>query len=552
MIKLNEKKKNDLILQAQQLRETIVASVKENGGHLAGNLGVTELTLALHTLFQFPIDKILFDVGHQSYVHKILSGRSLQNLRQMQGVSGFNDPCESEFDSFIAGHSGNSISAALGICAARDIKKENFAVLVVIGDASITNGLALESLFSKKQKPDNFIVILNDNAMSISPNTSALQNMSIAEREIFFKSCGFDYIEGGDGHDFDNLFTVLQRAKANTKATFIHLKTVKGKGLAKAEENACIYHSVQKQLKNAENDFSLAIATALEEIAQRNKDIVVLTPAMQYGLALENFFKKYPDRAYDVGICESHAFTMAAGMAKGGLKPVVCTYSTFLQRAYDQLIHDICIQNLPVVICLDRAGFVGGDGKTHQGMFDIPAMRAIPNLQIYTPKDCIEGKLILEYALEQNSPVVLRYPNAKTLNFERQTPIDSEHLWEVLQEGTEEICLLANGARAVERAMQVAKQLPQVMVVNARTIKPLDETLLKRIENKEIFTIEESYFAGGFGSCILEYYSKNKKQVHLESIAVDELFIDHGQIDEQAKIAQISVDAIYNRLIKSR
>lgn len=551
MIKLNEKKKNDLILQARQLREQILQSVKKNGGHLAGNLGVTELTIALHELFQFPTDKLLFDVGHQSYAHKILSGRSLQNLRQMQGVSGFNDPLESEFDSFIAGHSGNSISAALGICAARDIKKEQFTVVVVIGDASITNGLALESLFSNKQKPNHFIVILNDNDMSISPNTSALQQMSNTEREIFFKSCGFEYLQGGDGHDFENLFSVLERAKENTKATFIHLKTVKGKGLVEAEKNACIYHSLQKEFKNAENDFSLAIATALENIAQENKDIVVLTPAMQYGLALEKFFKKYPERAYDVGICESHAFTMAAGMAKGGLKPIVCTYSTFLQRAYDQLIHDICIQNLPVVICLDRAGFVGGDGKTHQGMFDIPAMRAIPNLQIYAPKDCKEGELLLQYALQQNGPVVLRYPNAKIENLKRQTPIDKEHLWEVLQEGTADICLVANGARAVHRAMEVAKQMPQVMVVNARTIQPLDEVILKKIEKKYIVTIEESYFAGGFGSCIAEYYSKNKRAVQMESIAVEDMFIDHGQIEEQAEVAKISVNAIYNRL-KSR
>ena len=439
MIKLNDKKYSDLVEHAKQIRKEIVESVKQNGGHLAGNLGVVELTLTLHKLFEFPKDKLIFDVGHQSYVHKILTGRNLQNLRQNGGVSGFNDPNESEYDAFIAGHSGNSLSAALGLCTARDLKGENYTVVVIIGDASITNGLALESLFSNKIKPNNLIVILNDNDMSISDNKSGLQAMTSAEKEGIFTSCGFDYIDGGDGHDFKNLFTVLQKAKQNKKATFIRLKTTKGKGIDIAEKNPCEYHSLQKNLQPAENDFSVAMANAIEKVVEKNSDVVLLTPAMQYGLALDRIFERYPTRSFDVGICESHAFTMAAGLARGGLKPIVCTYSTFLQRAYDQLIHDICLQNLPVIICLDRAGFVGGDGKTHQGLFDIPAMRAIPNLQIYAPKDCEEGEQMLQFALTQNCPVVLRYPNAKAKAFHKESTFDSENIWQILHKGGSDI-----------------------------------------------------------------------------------------------------------------
>ena len=552
MIILNEKKYNDLVQQAQQIRNEIVESVKQNGGHLAGNLGVVELTIALHELFDFPIDKLIFDVGHQSYVHKILTGRNLQNLRQTDGVSGFNDPNESEYDAFIAGHSGNSLSAALGLCTARDLKGENFIVVVVIGDASITNGLALESLFSNREKPKNFIVILNDNDMSISENKSGLQAMTSAEKEDIFKSCGFDYIDGGDGHDFKNLYTVLEKAKQNQKATFIRLKTTKGKGIAIAEKNPCEYHSLQKNMKPAENDFSVAMANAIEKIVEKNSDVVLITPAMQYGLALDRIFEKYPRRSFDVGICESHAFTMAAGMAKGGLRPIVCTYSTFLQRAYDQLIHDICLQKLPVIICLDRAGFVGGDGKTHQGVFDIPAMRAIPNLQIYTPKDCAEGEQMIEFALTQNCPVVLRYPNAKAKAFHQESAFDRENLWQILHKGSSDIYLLANGARAVTRAMEVAEKMPDITVINARTIKPLDENLLNTIQNKRLFTIEEGYLSCGFGSSIAEYYNKKKMAVNLEIIAMDEQFIDHGQIEEQAKLAKISTQDILDRIAKSR
>ena len=553
MIKSNNKKNNnDLMQQAQQLRMEIIESVKQNGGHLAGNLGVVELTIALHELFNFPIDKIIFDVGHQSYVHKILTGRNLKNLRQTDGISGFNDPNESIYDAFIAGHSGNSLSAGLGLCFARDLKGENFKVIIIIGDASITNGLALESLFSNKVKPENLIVILNDNDMSISENKSTLQKMKREEKEVLFTSCGFEYIDGGDGHNFENLFTILQKAKDNKKATFIHLKTVKGKGFDIAEDSPCCYHSLQKNLQPAENDFSVSMAKSIEKIAEENEDVVVITPAMQYGLALDDFFKKYPKRSIDVGICESHAFTMAAGMARGGLRPIVCTYSTFLQRAYDQLIHDICLQNLPVVICLDRAGFVGGDGKTHQGVFDIPAMRVIPNLQIYTPKDCREGEQMLQFALKQNCPVVLRYPNAKVVNFHHESSINTENLWEILYSGKSDICLLANGARAVTRAMQVKEKMPDITVINARTIKPLDEKLLKSIQNKRIFTVEEGYLSAGFGSSIAEFYCVNDIPVELDIIAMDEKFIDHGLIEEQAKIAKISTQDILDRIEKSR
>ncbi len=552
MIKLNSEKNSALIQQALQLRTEIIESVKQNGGHLAGNLGVVELTIMLHQLFNFPIDKIIFDVGHQSYVHKILTGRNLKDLRQTNGVSGFNDPQESIYDSFIAGHSGNSLSAGLGLCYARDLKGENFKIIVVIGDASITNGLALESLFSHREKPENFLVILNDNDMSISENKSTLQSMQSAEKKALFTSCGFEYIDGGDGHDFENLYKILQKAKKKTKATFIHLKTRKGKGLDFAEKNPCNYHSLQKDLQPAQNDFSEAMAKSIEKIAAKNKDIVVITPAMQYGLALDEFFYRYPTRSMDVGICESHAFTMAAGMAKGGLRPIICTYSTFLQRAYDQLIHDICIQNLPVIICLDRAGFVGGDGKTHQGLFDIPAMRTIPHLQIYTPKDCREGELMLQFAIKQNCPVVLRYPNAKAVNFHQESSIEMENLWEILHSGQSDIVLLANGARAVARAMQVQKKIPDITIVNARTIKPLDEKLLKNIQNKRIFTIEEGYLSAGFGSCIAEFYIVQRMQVQLEIIAMDERFIDHGSIEEQAKIAKISTEDILKRIEKSR
>ena len=572
---------------AKQIRDELVARVKENGGHLSANLGVVELTLALHAVFDFPQDKLIFDVGHQSYVHKLITGRDLGALRQKGGTGGFPDPEESEYDAFIAGHSGTSIAAGIGLCNARDLLGENYKVISLIGDASLGNGTALEAVFSSETKPKNFVVVLNDNGMSISKNQSALyrslSKMTAKKRyrkvnsflgktfketgafgrklrkfkyflkgwlnkNDFFERCGFKYIGPVDGHDLHELMAVLSNIRKMDEPVFLHAVTRKGKGYTPAEEDPERFHGTAKNFAAGENSFSTALGRLLCGLAEREKRIVAVTAAMKDGVGLSEFSQKFPDRCFDAGICEEYAVTMAAGMAKGGLLPVVCIYSTFLQRAFDQIAHDVCLQNLPVIFCVDRAGFVGADGKTHQGLLDEAFLRSVPNLRIFAPKDCAELADVFGFALEKGGPCAIRYPNGYAPNLGGTQEISDYYLWETLSDG-DGVVVLASGARAVARALD-AKRLSgeNCMVVNCRTVKPLDERLLREVSHRKIIAFEEGYLAGGFGSAVAEFYASCAQPVKLKIIGAENKFIPHAAAAQQAEDCRLTAQDLARKI----
>ena len=565
---------------AAQLRERLVAAVRENGGHLASNLGTVELTLALHKVFDFPQDRLIFDVGHQSYAHKLLTGRDLTHIRRKGGASGFPDPEESEYDAFIAGHSGTSIAAGIGLCNARDAYGDRYKVISLIGDASLGNGLALEAVFSSEEKPKNFLVVLNDNGMSIDKNNSALYHaLSKAStkkgyrafnervgrtfketgafgkklrkmkysikgwlnKNDFFERCGFKYVGPVDGHDLCELVNMLESIKNIEQPVLLHVITVKGKGFEAAEEDPARFHGVGQNFVGSNNSFAVALGRVLCARAQQDASLVAVTAAMTDGVGLSEFAAAYPHRLFDVGICGEYAVTMAAGMAKGGLSPVVCLYSTFLQRAYDQIVHDVCLQNLPVLFCIDRAGFVGADGKTHQGLQELSALRAIPNLKIFAPKDCSELVDIFDYARAQHGPVAIRYPNGYAANLGSRMRISDATLWEVLTEG-DGVVVLASGARAVARALDARRVsgLTDVKVVNCRSIKPLDEKMLDRYASCKILTFEEGYVAGGFGAAVAEYYAQKGETVQLQIVGAPDRFVGHANAQEQAEDSRLT------------
>lgn len=574
---------------ASETREKIISAVKQNGGHLSSNLGVVELTVALHKVFDFPVDKLLFDVGHQSYAHKILSGRAekFSTIRLKDGLSGFSDPSESEYDAFIAGHSGNSIAAALGLCHARDKRGGNEKIICVIGDASLSNGLALEAMFSSEYKPKNLIVILNDNGMSIGKNSSALYSaiskitarkryrtfdtfvkkvfkdtnafgrcLRRVKRNIkrnlnknsFFERCGFKYIGALDGHNLEELITVLSDLKHYDRPVFLHIATRKGQGLEIAEKDPSLYHGIGANLKVSENTFAENVSDTLIKAAEKDDEIVAVCAAMRDGVGLFEFSQKFPNRFFDAGIGEGYAVTMAAGMAKGGLKPVVCIYSTFLQRAYDNIVHDVCIQNLPVIFMVDRAGLTGSDGKTHQGMFDVSFLRSIPNLKVFSPKDVKEMSAMFNYALKLSCPVAIRYPNGKIENTDIDDYDFENNLWQELEKG-DEIFVLASGARAVSRALSARKNSDiEFGVINARTISPLDTALLDKLSNKKLITFEEGYVFGGFGSAVAEYYAQKGVSVNLKIVGAPSTFISHAKAEEQAAILGISETDLLNEV----
>lgn len=460
--KLNLKEKEQL---ATEIRQKVINTVSITGGHLASNLGVTELTIALHSVFNTPKDKIVWDVGHQTYVHKILTGRKdkLDTLRQLGGISGFPKIKESEYDSFDTGHSSTSISVALGMARARDIKKQDNNVIAVIGDGALTGGMALEALNDAGNSKTKLIVILNDNEMSISKNVGGISQfltkmrtrkfykksnnsirkalektpkigtpiIRLARRikyslkqlflpNMFFEDLGFKYLGPIDGHDIERIEWILKLAKKEQEPVLVHVITKKGKGYKPAEENPDKFHATGsfeietgKPKKEKKKDYSVVFGEKLVQLAKNNEKIVAITAAMTDGTGLKEFKEKYPNRFFDVGIAEQHAVSLAAGMAKEGLKPIVPIYSSFYQRAYDQVIHDICIERLPVVLCVDRAGIVGNDGETHQGLLDLAFFNIVPNLTIMAPKDFEELEDMLEYAVNLNSPVIIRYPRGR-------------------------------------------------------------------------------------------------------------------------------------------
>jgi len=582
---LTEEEKKKL---ANDIREYLIQIVSKTGGHLASNLGIVELTIALHSSFNLPQDKLIWDVGHQCYVHKILTGRKeeLKTLRQKDGLSGFPKAKESIYDHFDTGHSSTSISAGLGMARARDIKKENYHVVAVIGDGALTGGMALEALNDAGNSKTNFIVILNDNEMSISKNVGGISSFltrlrtrkcykksnfivkkwlekipkvgnflirkvrrmkqmikPIFIKNMFFEDIGYTYLGPVDGHDIEKLEDILTRAKQVEGPVLVHVITKKGKGYTPAEENPDKFHGVSsfdiqtgKSCKIKGKDYSSVFGETLVEMAKKDKKIVAITAAMKDGTGLTAFKEAYPERFFDVGIAEQHALTMCAGMAKAGLKPVVSIYSSFYQRAYDQIIHDICLQKLPVVMCIDRAGIVGNDGETHQGLYDMAFLRSVPNLTIMAPKDFKELKKMLQYAIQLNKPVAIRYPRGgeSSGSFQKEAPI-KQATAEILQEG-EDITIVAIG-KMVAYAQKIAENLKkeniEAQVINARFLKPFDKQILQHIQKrKKVVTIEDGCLVGGLASEIAEQTTKLKDPIQVLSFGYPDAFIEHGSVAE--------------------
>lgn len=581
--KLSKQEKTEL---AEEIRKYILEVVSENGGHLASNLGVVELTIALHSVFDMSKDKIIWDVGHQSYVHKILTGRKeqLKTLRKLDGIAGFPKTNECEADCFNTGHSSTSISAALGMARARDIKKENNSVIAVIGDGALTGGMAFEALNDAGCNKTKLTVILNDNEMSISKNTGGLSMMlskirtrksytkpNISAKKVilkipvvgkpvvkivqkfkgsikqlvipkmFLEDIGFRYLGPVDGHNEAELERMLNITKQLDGPVLLHVITKKGKGYKIAEENPDKFHATGpfeidtgKSKKKKSKDYSKVLGDKLVELAQNDDKIVAITAAMKDGTGLTEFANKFPDRFFDVGIAEQHALCMAAGMAKEGMKPVVPIYSSFYQRGYDQVIHDIAIQKLPVVMCVDRAGIVGADGETHQGLLDMAFFRIVPNLTIMAPKDFVEFENMIEFAIKLGKPVVIRYPRGgeDKYKFNKEEKIELGKA-ETLTYG-KNATIIAIG-KTVSKAVKIAEKLEKVEVINARFLKPLDVEKIKEsiTKTKNVIVIEDGTSVGGLTTAIKELIvDENLKNIKFKSFAYPDKFIEHGSVEE--------------------
>lgn len=548
---------------AADIRAFLITSTSKSGGHIGPNLGVVELTIALHYSFNSPKDKFIWDVGHQSYVHKILTGRANQfgTLREHGGLDGFPKRKESIHDVFETGHSSTSLSAAAGMVIARDIKKEDFYVIPIIGDGALTGGMALEALNHIGDMGKDMIVILNDNDMSIAPNVGAIHNIlgklrtSDTSKQTktnvdgaFFEELGFMYLGSIDGHDIEEVITNLELAKRAKGPVLLHIVTKKGKGYQPAElDSRGTWHgtgpykvetgSFIKPAKRAAS-WSSVISNELIRLAEMDERIVAITPAMPVGSKLEKFAKAFPERFFDVGIAEQHATTMAAGLATQGMKPFLAIYSTFLQRAYDQLVHDVCRQKLNVVIGIDRAGLVGADGETHQGIFDISFLNSIPNMTISMPKDEVEARQLMDTAFSYNDgPFAIRYPRGEATGVQ---VVESNTLipigqWETIIQPLDAVILTFGPT--IELALKAAEQLEiegyRVGVINARYIKPLDEALLHQILKQKIpiLTVEESLLKGGFGANVLEFIEANNyRDVIMHRIGLPDEFISHGSV----------------------
>lgn len=600
---IKEKEKQEL---ASEIREEIINTVSKTGGHLASNLGVVELTIALHSVFNMPEDKIVWDVGHQTYVHKMLTGRrnEMSTLRQLNGIAGFPKAKESEYDSFDTGHSSTSISAALGMARARDLEGKDNHVIAVIGDGALTGGMALEALDDAGNSKTRLIVILNDNEMSISKNVGGISRfltrirtkrfyrksnnsvrkllekvpkvgpfiIRLARRmkysikqlmipNMFFEDLGFKYLGPVDGHDIERVEWILKLAKKEKEPVVVHIVTKKGKGYKPAEENPDRFHatsSFEKEtgnlLKPKETDYSEVFGNTLVSLAKENEKIVAITAAMTDGTGLTKFKQTFPTRFFDVGIAEQHALGLAAGMAKEGFIPVVPIYSSFYQRAFDQVIHDICLQNLPVVMCVDRAGIVGQDGETHQGIFDLSFFAMIPNITVMAPKDFKELEAMLTFAVTLNKPVVIRYPRGQEAK-EKMEKQDSMQLGkaEILKAGND-ITVLTIG-RMAEKGMQIAKELEKkgksAEVINCRFVKPLDEeTILASIQKtKRVITIEDNTLVGGFASQIEALLFKHPiEAVKIKTFGWQDSFIPHGKVEELEKLYGLDVESILSKI----
>ena len=598
----------ELYAFAEEIRNFLIEKVSKTGGHLASNLGVVELTLSLYNVFDLDKDKVIWDVGHQSYVHKILTARKdkFDTLRSFGGLSGFPKREESKYDVFETGHSSTSISAAIGMARARDLKGDDYDVVTVIGDGALTGGMAFEALNDVGFRKTKMIIVLNDNQMSISKNVgglskylselridptynrikkeinstlrkipsvgngmvSSIQKLKNGIKQVIvpgmlFEHMGIKYLGPIDGHDIKEVSKVLKLAKNIDGPVIMHVITKKGKGYKFAEKEPHKFHGVGpfncsngELCSNSNECYSDAFGEQIVDLAKENKNIVAITAAMPEGTGLEKFSKEFANRFFDVGIAEQHAVTMAAGMATQGLKPIFAVYSTFLQRAYDQILHDVCLQKLPVIFAIDRAGIVGADGETHQGIFDLSYLSHIPNMTIMAPKCVSELKSMLAFAVKQDYPIAIRYPRGGDNCNVKMSAIESfkRGKWEVLLHGGK-IALIATG-KMVQNAILVREKLSNLgidaTVINACFIKPIDRLLISELVDKKysIVTIEDNVIHGGMGSLVLEYINTLDVKARIINLGFKDEFIPHGSVDILYKLHKLDVDGIFESILK--
>ena len=593
---------------ADEIRQFLIENISKTGGHLASNLGVVELTMALHLVFNLPQDKLIWDVGHQAYTHKILTGRKNQfdQLRKFGGMSGFPKRNESHYDAFDTGHSSTSISAGLGYVSARDIKKEHYSVISVIGDGALTGGMAYEAMNNAARLKSNFIIVLNDNNMSISENVGGMsdylgrlrtndayqelkQGVSDTLKKIpvygdrvvrrikktksgikqlfipgmWFEEMGLTYLGPIDGHDIGRLVRAFKEARKVNGPVLLHILTQKGRGYAPAERHPARFHGAEPfdiatglpLHKRTKANYTDVFATVMRKMGERQENLVAITAAMPDGTGLKRFKNVFPERFFDVGIAEGHAVTFAAGLAAGGMRPIFAVYSSFLQRAYDQVLHDVCIQNLPVVFAIDRAGLVGSDGETHQGIFDLSYLSSIPNMHIMAPKNKWELSDMLKYAVEFDGPIALRYPRGEAYDGlkEYRRPIEygkSEVIYE-----EEDIALLAVG-NMVKIAEQVRKNLKEIgyscTLVNARFVKPIDTEVLDMLsaDHKLLVTMEENVRSGGYGEKVMDYVVEQELPVKLLNISLPDEYVEHGNVALLYEEVGIDAQTVTKRIIE--
>ncbi|MEF9941491.1 MAG: 1-deoxy-D-xylulose-5-phosphate synthase [Lachnospiraceae bacterium] len=598
---------SELMLLADEIRKFLIDKISKTGGHLASNLGVVELTMAMHLAFDLPNDKMIWDVGHQSYTHKLLTGRKegFNDLRKYGGMSGFPKRKESACDAFDTGHSSTSISAGLGYVEAREILEQKHSVISVIGDGSLTGGMAYEALNNAAHLKSNFIIVLNDNNMSISENVGGMskylgrlrtahayqglkkeveqklrcipilgEHMVSGIRKtkssikqffvpgMFFEDMGITYLGPVDGHNTKKMYQIFKEAKKLNNAVLVHVITKKGKGYAPAEQEPSRFHGTgpfnirtgESLTQTSVDSYTDIFGKVLCDAGEKNPKIVAITAAMADGTGLNAFKQRFPKRFFDVGIAEEHGVTFAAGLAAAGLKPVFAVYSSFLQRGYDQMIHDVCLQNLSVVFAIDRAGLVGSDGETHQGLFDLSYLGNIPNMTVLSPKNRWELADMLRFSLEFDGPIALRYPRGSAYEGykEYRTPIvygKSEILYE-----EEEIVILAVG-HMLETASQVRKQLKETgyscSLVNARFVKPIDEELLQQLANDHCLyvTLEENVQIGGFGERVAEYVSRRHISAEVLTLAIPDEYVEHGNVELLRKEVLLDTETITKRII---
>ena len=599
--------KEDLPQLAGEIREFLIQKISENGGHLGSNLGVVELTMALHLSFHLPEDKMIWDVGHQSYTHKLLTGRrdGFDTLRKYGGMSGFPKRKESPCDAFDTGHSSTSISAGLGLAMASQLKGEDNYVISVIGDGSLTGGMAWEALNNASRLKRNYIIVLNDNNMSIAENVGGFseylnqirtkegyQNLKAGVENtlsrlpgrgeqlirgirktknsikqffvpgMLFEEMGLTYLGPYDGHNIDQLTRVFREAKQVNGAVLVHVCTQKGQGYEPAMRHPARFHGAEPfvietglpKKKRVKANYTDIFSTVMRKMGDREPNVVAVTAAMPDGTGLKRFRNMFPDRFFDVGIAEQHAVTFAAGLAAAGLKPVVAVYSSFLQRAYDQVIHDVCIQNLPVIFAIDRAGLVGSDGETHQGIFDLSYMSSIPNMCVMAPKNKWELSDMMKFAVHYDGPISLRYPRGEAYDglARFRTPIEYGK-WETIYDENE-IALLAVGSM-VKTAVEVRDRLREMgygcTLVNARFVKPLDQEMLRTVQSEHnlLVTMEENVKAGGFGEAVLEYLNEIKSKTRMISIALPDDYVEHGNVDLLKQECGIDAESIVKKIV---